>query len=129
MKVRAITPILNVSDLPSSFEWFAKLGWVKGWDWCPPGEMKPVFGAVTSGGFEIFLCLDDQGGRGEHGAWMSVWVDDVDEIHTRCARAGFDIISAPEDKPWDVREMQIRHPDGHVFRVSAETRHEHTHEG
>jgi hypothetical protein len=25
-----VTPILNVSDLQASFEWFAKLGWEKG---------------------------------------------------------------------------------------------------
>jgi hypothetical protein len=24
----------------------------------------------------------------------------------------------PADMPWNVREMHIRHPDGHVFRVS-----------
>jgi len=24
----------------------------------------------------------------------------------------------PTDMPWNVREMQVRHPDGHVFRIS-----------
>jgi hypothetical protein len=24
----------------------------------------------------------------------------------------------PTDEPWGVREMHIRHPDGHVFRIS-----------
>jgi hypothetical protein len=24
----------------------------------------------------------------------------------------------PTDEPWKVREMHIRHPDGHVFRIS-----------
>jgi hypothetical protein len=30
MPVEALTPILNVSDLEQSFEWFARLGWKKG---------------------------------------------------------------------------------------------------
>lgn len=29
---KAITPILNVSDMQQSFAWFEKLGWEKGWD-------------------------------------------------------------------------------------------------
>jgi len=32
MKVDRLTPILNVSDIRKSFEWFEKLGWQKGWD-------------------------------------------------------------------------------------------------
>jgi uncharacterized glyoxalase superfamily protein PhnB len=113
-------PILNVSNLNQSFEWFVKFGWTKGWDWCPPESNEPLFGAVESGGREIFLCLNDQGGRGEHGVWMTLWVDDVDAVHASCMSEGLEIISAPEDKPWGVREMHVRHPDGHVFRVSAD---------
>jgi predicted enzyme related to lactoylglutathione lyase len=128
VNVQAVTPILNVSDLRATFDWFAKLGWSKGWDWCPPDADEPTFGAVTSGECEMFLCLDGQGGRGKHGAWMSLWVDDVDAIHAICVQEGFDVIAAPEDKPWGVREMHLRHPDGHVFRVGAETAHEHPHE-
>jgi uncharacterized glyoxalase superfamily protein PhnB len=128
MEVHGVTPILNVSDLRASFDWFAKFGWAKGWEWCPPDAEKPTFGAVALGEYEIFLCLDGQGGRGEHGAWMSLWVDDVDAIRATCAKEGLEVISAPEDKPWGVREMHVRHPDGHVFRVSAESAHEHPHD-
>jgi hypothetical protein len=35
---------------------------------------------------EIFLCAHGQVGRGEHGVWLSVWVDDVDAVHTAWAR-------------------------------------------
>ena len=123
-----VTPILNVADLRASFDWFAKLGWAKGWDWCPPDSEAPTFGAVASGDDEIFLCLDGQGGRGEHGAWLSIWVEDVDALHATCTREGIKIVSEPEDMPWGVREMHVRHPDGHVLRISAEVAHEHPHE-
>jgi catechol 2,3-dioxygenase-like lactoylglutathione lyase family enzyme len=130
MRARGLTPILNVSDIRPSFDWFEKLGWKKGWDWGDP----PTFGGVCSGTCEIFLCLDGQGGRGrgdqtaifgeegsasaDKGVWMSIWVDDVDEIYGHCLDQGIEVTWEPTDMPWNVREMHIRHPDGHVFRVS-----------
>jgi hypothetical protein len=133
MSERHVTPILNVSDIGASFAWFEKWGWKKLWDWGTP----PSFGAVGSGGAEIFLCRGGQGGRGkganastfgpdgdevaDKGAWMSVWVDDVDEVHRQCVAAGLDVTFPPTDMPWRVRETHVRHPDGHVFRVSKGT--------
>ena len=29
----------------------------------------------------------------------------------------------PTDEPWGVREMHVRHPDGHVFRISHPIEH------
>ncbi len=49
---------------------------------------------------------------------MSLWVDDVDEGHRQCVSAGLDVTFPPADMPWNVREMHLRHADGHVFRVS-----------
>lgn len=113
MIAHGLNPILNVSDIRQSFAWFAKLGWEKSWDWGTP----PDFGAVCSGVCTIFLCLDDQGGRGSGAAWMSIWVEDVDAVHRECLAQGIEVIWPPTDMPWNVREMHIRHPDGHVFRI------------
>jgi hypothetical protein len=120
MQPPGITPILNVSDLGESFAWFAKLGWSKVWDWGDP----PDFGAVGSGDCEIFLS---QKGQGARGFWMSVWVADVDAVHDLCLAEGIDVILAPFDAPWGVREMHIRHLDGHVFRVGRGIDHDHPH--
>lgn len=129
MIAKAVTPILNVSNFLESVAWFEKLGWSKGFQWGHP----PRFGAVRSGKFEIFLCLDGQGSRGKgslpttrdndenKGVWMSIWVDDVDAIHRRCMTQGLEITLPPTDEPWGVREMHVRHPDGHVFRISQVT--------
>ena len=100
------------------------------WDWGAP----PTFGAVGCGVGEIFLSVDGQGGRGrgtntttfgptgdrqgDKGVWMSVFVDDVDEVHRQCVTEGLDVTFPPTNMPWNVREMHVRHPDGHVFRVS-----------
>ena len=50
--------------------------------------------------------------------WMSVWVDDVDAVHAHCLAQGLEVTMPPKDEPWGVREMHVRHPDGHVFRIS-----------
>ena len=129
MLAKRLNPILNVSNIHDSFSWFEKLGWTKAWEWGNP----PDFGGVCSGDCEIFLCQDGQGGRGkssekntfgpegdspDKGVWMSIWVDDVDAVHRHCVDQGLEITWPPTDMPWNVREMHVRHPDGHVFRVS-----------
>ncbi|NNF29253.1 MAG: bleomycin resistance family protein [Gemmatimonadetes bacterium] len=131
MQCGGVTPILNVSSLSESFDWFERFGWRKLWDWGDP----PGFGAVRSGSCEIFLCQDGQGGRGrsqlsvttgepgaeaaDQGVWMSLWVDEVDPIHRACLERGIEVTHPPTDEPWGVREMHVRHPDGHVFRVGS----------
>ena len=57
MIVLDVTPILNVTSLRDSFEWFERLGWKKHWEHGDP----PTFGAVISGHAEIFLCQGCQG--------------------------------------------------------------------
>ena len=130
MAVKRLTPILNVSDIQQSFVWFEKLGWQKAWEWGTP----PDFGGVCSGDAEIFLCQGAQGSRGrsnvaqtfgpdgndaaDKGVWMSIWVDDVDAEYRRCLEQGLEVTWPPTDMPWNVREMHVRHPDGHVFRIS-----------
>jgi uncharacterized glyoxalase superfamily protein PhnB len=39
-------------------------------------------------------------------------VRDVDAVGHELKNAGVDIIELPTDKPWGLREMQIRDPDG-----------------
>ena len=34
---------------------------------------------------------------------------------------GYEIAMEPTDESWGMREFHLRHPDGHVFRVSAES--------
>ena len=80
MNVRGLTPILNVSDIEASFQWFEAIGWKRLWRW----EEDGGFGAVGCGHVEVFLCQGAQGSRGERrprfagddetdGVWMSWW--------------------------------------------------------
>jgi predicted enzyme related to lactoylglutathione lyase len=44
------------------------------------------------------------------GLWLQV--RDVDAVGDELEEAGVDIVERPTDKPWGLREMQVRDPDG-----------------
>jgi uncharacterized glyoxalase superfamily protein PhnB len=50
--------------------------------------------------------------------WIAVWIDYVDRAYAVCLREGIEVIRPPRDDVWGVREMHVRHPDGHVLRIS-----------
>ena len=96
---------LNVSDIAETIRWFEKLGWTVGFEWQddPADPNSPVnFASVTCGDREIFLCRGAQGGRGKGSN-----------------SAGLEITYPPTKMAWGVREMHVRHRDGHVFRIST----------
>ena len=143
MAVRSVTPVLNVSSLPASFAWFEALGWSRGFSWNEGGMIANAgdrnehgeagFGSVCSHDAQIFLCRGAQGSRGTvaprwpgddetDGVWMTWWMEspvDVDALHAAALRHGMTVTMPPTDEPWRVREFHLRHPDGHMFRISA----------
>jgi catechol 2,3-dioxygenase-like lactoylglutathione lyase family enzyme len=133
MPVQNVTPILNVSSVTESIDWFAKLGWRQGFVWCDHDQTEASFGSVCSEEAEVFLCRGGQGSRGTmmpkfpgddviDGVWMSWWMAspaEVDALHQTALGLGLTVTYPPTDEPWNVREFHLRHPDGHTFRVSA----------
>jgi len=55
MKIQGLTPILNVSNIVESFEWFTRLGWQKAWDWAHAQGAPPSFGAVLEQRCQLLL--------------------------------------------------------------------------
>ena len=143
MTIESVTPILNVSSISQSFRWFETFGWQRGFAWNDGGvldgyvdsnEYGPAaFGSVCCGEAQIFLCVGGQGSRGTmmpkfpgddntDGVWMSWWMEspeDVDLLHETALQCQATVTYAPTDEPWGVREFHLRHPDGHMFRVSS----------
>jgi uncharacterized glyoxalase superfamily protein PhnB len=124
MRLDNLTPILNVSDVPASLDWFEAFGWERGFAWDDEGGMRssaPTFASIQSGGAEIFLCLDGQGARPVWMSWFLASREELDAVHARAAELGYEVALEPTDEPWGMREFHLRHPDGHTFRVSAES--------
>jgi uncharacterized glyoxalase superfamily protein PhnB len=124
MKLTHLTPILNVSDVPASLDWFEALGWEGGFAWDDKGGMRssePTFASIQSGEAEIFLCLDGQGARPVWMSWFLSSREELDATYVRARELGYEIAMEPSDESWGMREFHLRHPDGHTFRVSCES--------
>ena len=134
--IKGITPVLNVSSVPQSIEWFEQFGWVRGFTWNEGGEIadkalrneqgEAEFGSVCADNATIFLCNDCQGQRANdcsgEGMWMAWWIESkssLDALHARAVDLGCEITHPPTDEPWGVREFHLKHPDGHIFRCSC----------
>ncbi len=59
---------------------------------------------------------------GDHSYVAYVRVDDVDGFHERAVAAGAEILQAPHDEPWGMRELALRSPDGHRFMLGQSIR-------
>jgi uncharacterized glyoxalase superfamily protein PhnB len=77
----------------------------------------PGWTFLTRDTFRVMLgeCADEKpaGETGNH-SWYAYWnVDHVDELYREFADRGALLNSAPENKPWGIREFGLRTPDGH----------------
>lgn len=109
-----VIPILNVKNFPAAINYYvSKLGFEKKWDWGDP----PTFGCVKRGKVEIFLC---EGGQGQRGTWMSIFVEDVDALYDDYRKSGAIIRQPPTNFAWGVREMNVEDIDGHRLRMGSE---------
>jgi catechol 2,3-dioxygenase-like lactoylglutathione lyase family enzyme len=105
-----LTPILYVRDFSESMDYYTeKLLFQRLWDYGKP----PSFGAVRLGKAEIFFC---QGGQGNPGTWLSIFLDDVDEYYERITQLGATVIYGPADESWGMREIHVQDPNQHVLR-------------
>ncbi len=107
-------PILNVASVPASLDYYVdRLGFEKEWDWGTP----PTFACVRRDEVRIFMC---QGGQGQPGTWISIFVQDVDALYDDYRKRGVKVPKPPADFPWGVREMLVEDPDGHCLRMGSD---------
>lgn len=115
MKILKAIPILYAEDVSKSIAYFTeKLKFDNKWEWDTP----PSFGGVHRDDVEIFFCKTDQGNPG---TWLSVVVDNVDDYYELIKNDGAKILSRPDSKEWNMREMLVECPDGHIIRFGHNT--------
>jgi catechol 2,3-dioxygenase-like lactoylglutathione lyase family enzyme len=110
ISAECVTPILFVKDFLEAKAFYTeKLLFEPVWEWGDP----PGFGCVRLDRVELFLSAGDQGNPG---SWLCIFMEDVDSYHERIKERGAEVIQAPQDEPWGMREMQVRDPNLHVIR-------------
>ena len=103
--------VLSVQDLDRSVAFFhEQLGFdiaatYEGWCF------------LSRGAFTVMLghCPDEVAARqtGDHAYVAYVVVDEVDALHQEFGMRGVQSMTAPESKPWGMREFLVTTPDGH----------------
>jgi predicted enzyme related to lactoylglutathione lyase len=101
--------LVRPTDFERSFRFYAEcLGLHVYREWSSGSTRGVVF--FLGGGF-LELSGSSRTGTSESvGLWLQV--PDVDAVGHELEEAGVDIIEVPTEKPWGLREMQIRDPDG-----------------
>jgi predicted enzyme related to lactoylglutathione lyase len=109
MEVLSSRMLVRPIDFERSFRFYAEsLGLHVYREWSNGSTRGVVF--FLGGGF-LELSGSSRTGTSESiGLWLQV--RDVDALGHELGEAGVDIIEVPTDKPWGLREMQIRDPDG-----------------
>ena len=91
-----VTPVLRVSDVPISVDYYKRaLGFKV--DFLFPDAESPFFASVSRGKCSLFLCAGDQGNPG---SW--VWIDgkDVETLHEEFCASGAKIRNPPTNYKW-----------------------------
>jgi len=111
MKIESVIPILCSDDVTRSITYYTEvLGFKENRSW----DEAPTFGGVVDGTTNIFFC---RGERGHKGTWLAINADNVDEYYEAIKAKGAEILSLPDTKPWSMREMLVKDPDGHILRA------------
>ena len=101
--------LLRPKDFERSFRFYSEsLGLHVYREWNSGSTRGVVF--FLGGGFLELSGSSRTGSSESVGLWLQV--RDVDAVGRELQEAGVDIIELPTDKPWGLREMQIRDPDG-----------------
>jgi predicted enzyme related to lactoylglutathione lyase len=109
MEVLSGRVLLRPTDFERSFRFYAEsLGLHVYREWSSGSTWGVVF--FLGGGFLELSGSSRTGASESVGLWLQV--RDVDAVGRELEEAGVDIIEPPTDKPWGLREMQIRDPDG-----------------
>jgi catechol 2,3-dioxygenase-like lactoylglutathione lyase family enzyme len=113
-----------VSDVAKAHSYYAdRLGFRSPRMWGDP----PTFCIAQRDGLELMLAQVDPGktvhpnseNAGRIDAYF--WVSNADELHREFSGKGADVVCAPEDQVYGMREFLVRDPDGHVLAFGHDT--------
>ena len=98
---------LRVSDVLAAVDFYTtKLGFRLGFTWSDP----PTMAGVTLGNVQMFL---EQGTPSPQGCAVYFVVGNADELYEFQRANGVDIVEAPGDRPYGLRDYRIRDLHGY----------------
>jgi catechol 2,3-dioxygenase-like lactoylglutathione lyase family enzyme len=111
-RIENIAPILYVSDMARSLEFYVEILGFKKADW---GDEH--FTSINRDNCGLYLC---KGGQGLPGTWIWIGFDgDMADLHNQLKSKGVIIKLPPTNFSW-AYEMQVQDPDGHILRFGTD---------
>jgi lactoylglutathione lyase len=107
-------PILSVSDLAKTKQFYEQLGFQQTYQFPPEGE--PGFVTLQRGTAQIGVGA---GAVDDDAVAYWVYVDDVDASLEALRAAGAEVVGEPVDQPWGERVAQVRDPSGTLVYLGA----------
>lgn len=107
------TPILPSRDLPTTLEFYKKLGFHL------VGRTNDEYAIIRRDECDIhFYAQSDLEPKfNKSGCYFEV--HDVDALGAELAAGCIELLHGAEDKPWHMRELKLLDPDGNVLRFGA----------
>jgi len=120
--MRAIAPMLVVADIPTSAAFYqAVIGFSMEGSFTPEGRTSPAWASLREGEVELMLSAPGAAPTGSADrAQLYVRVDDVAPILERARAAGV-AVRGPYVRFYQMKEIELRDPDGFLVIVAADT--------
>jgi len=117
--MRGSTTIFTVQDVIASLAYYRDC---VGFDVAFEYGMPAFYVGLCSGEVSLHLVAATQAPRPPgHGA-VSIFVDDVDGVHTDLARRGARILNEPKNQDYGLRDFAIADIDGNMIFFATETK-------
>lgn len=120
-RIQRARSVLAVQDLAQSTRYYREvLGFTEdpiaspGWSFLSRDEFHLMLGE----------CRDEvpAADTGNHSWFVHLLVDDVDALHEEVRSRGAEILAAPADRSYGLREFILRTPDGHRLVIGQPLR-------
>jgi catechol 2,3-dioxygenase-like lactoylglutathione lyase family enzyme len=118
-RVESLVPLAHVADVAASAAFYEALGFETVASFAPPGEERPAWVSLCSGGAQLMLSrASEPVVAAQQAVLFYVYCADVAGLHARLAEAGRapGPIAAPFYNPKG--EFRLVDPDGYVVMVA-----------
>jgi predicted enzyme related to lactoylglutathione lyase len=118
--IRSLTPLVSVTSVPASIEFYSKLGFAVGNTFTQQGAPEPTWAWLESGdGAALMLGRADEPiDAAQQGVVLYLYVVDVAATQTALAEAGVAVGEIRTEFYAPGGEFRVVDPDGHVLMIT-----------